>query len=210
MRKTIALLFYVSMLVFSSDCAIAQNTFKIDFGVINSRIHTENIPNIKTSEIQNFYFSAGFGKYLNRNTEVYIEAQYLTKGYTMRFGQELIDAFVYNFNYISLLPQIQYRPFHFLGISTGLEAGYKVAEKSREANWVVGPWNKSKDIKTMDFSWVVGVHFHFRNFYLKVLSDRGFQNISKLEFSDEQGNIIEDAAIKNRSIQVGFGYYILG
>lgn len=185
-------------------------TLKVESGVSKSSVFVKNIPDFKGTEIYNMYLSAGVGKWVSDYVEVYIDGQYTTKGYSARFGNELTDVIVHNFNYLNLMPQVKYKPFGFFGISTGFNLGYKMTEKFREADLNLGPWRKNNALKKFDFSLVLGAHFHINHFYFKLLLDHGLPNLNTLNYTDEDGNQIQDSILKTRSIQVGFGYYILG
>lgn len=175
---------------------------KYDFGAgLNyNNYYFKNIENPNVASRSGFYVSLTPKYHINKKLSAGLELRYSSEGY-LSSGQNL----EYKFNYIRLIPQIEYRVFKKLGLHLGPNIGYRVNEKYRDLG-VEWHDNESAHIKNWDFGLTAGVKLYVKNFYFTVRYNYGFSNVSNNQFKDPQGNNITNAKQLNRNIQFGVGF----
>lgn len=204
--KTICLLWF-SLLSIGVN---AQKLITFEAGINNSSVRSVNIPSANPSSINNYFITFGAGKSLNRFIEIKSDLQLSTKGYDMRFGENQLDIMIYNYDYLSISPSISYRPKNVISLNAGLSYGLKLRERRRQAGYVASNWSNSKTINNSDLSYILGTKIHYQYFYFKLQFENSIRDVNNRIYLDENGAVIENAQIFNKSIQLGFGIYLWG
>ena len=185
----------------------AQAIFSFDAGVINSKISITGVDNFFPSDINNYFISFGGGYRLNDRIEFKADLEYSTKGYDMRTGDDQFDIKIYNYNYLSLAPQFYFRPIPMLSLIGGISFDQKLRERSRQAGFGSGQWFNTNTLKDQDINLLYGISVHYQFMYFKLLLENGLVNINDVIYTDENGDQIPNVVTKNKSLQLGIGFY---
>lgn len=196
MNSKLAILFFTVLVSIS-----LQGQVKYDFGAgLNyNNYYFKNIDNGTTTSRSGLYASFTPKYQINKKLSAGLELRFSSEGYL--FSDQNLE---FKFNYIRLIPQLEYRVFKKLGLIFGPNIGYRINEKYRgdDLHWHSNPVNSLKD---WDFGLTAGIKLYVRNFYFTVRYNYGFNNVSNFPFTDSQGNNIENARQLNRNIQFGVG-----
>jgi len=142
---------------------------------------------------------------LSSRLSVLGEVQYSRKGHTVEFADG--EAFL-RYEYLDIIPQLEYRVVGPFAFSAGVNFGLKLAERSKLRD---GQTNKlANTISPTDLGLVLTAKVDFTKFYGFIRYNRGISDISNLEIN---GQLVEGVLIDvnqfNRNWQIGFGYNLL-
>ncbi len=134
------------------------------------------------------------------------EIQYSAKGFT--FDNGVTDEYSrLKVIYLDLLPQVEFRPANFLGITVGVNLGYKLNEKLKSPgeDWA-DPFSEFKN--DLDFGALLGLRLNFDRLNLKIHYNHGISNSSVSVFTDANGTPIASITQYNRNLQLTVGYLL--
>jgi len=179
----------------------AQLEVSVGGGLNISSVKIDNADIFNPDSRNGYYISVMPKISLNDNLKLNIEGQYSKEGFNYRDGT--IDN-ERSITYFRFIPQIEFTLLNIIGIYSGINVGVKTSEKFKiNGETVTGVMDA---IKSNDFSIPFGVRAYISNFYANVSYNVGVSDISDINFTNDDGSIIEDAKIQNSHIQIGLGY----
>lgn len=203
MMKKIALLAIITCATIS---AYAQFSIGPVFGASLTNV-SENHSSIQNddSTLPTFHYYAGIDV-SNRFSKKIIGSlglQYQARGFKYDVVSPVEDIEM-SFNYLSVIPNIEFKPLPSIGITAGASIGFKLSERSNDDD-ITSLFEYANPI---DIGGMLGLKYYFNeNFYLNLSYFNSLVSISDFEVSDENGNISEDKLRSlNQSLSLGVGY----
>ncbi len=200
------MILFCLMALFSYQSLSAQFGLDVSTG-INVHFHSYENLNIahETDRSSGFYFGVRPKYRFNENLNVGLAVQYSPKGGA--FNTPVLEAqTIYKIEYLDFIPSMEYRLLPFFSVGTGLNVGFRLNEKFKTG---VNDWDDiegAEITKSMDVGLVGNVKFNIKNVFLRLSYNHGLTNINDLEFTDVNGEVMEDVEQYNRNFQVGLGY----
>lgn len=111
-------------------------------------------------------------------------------------------------HYFRFIPSIEFKPISCLALLVGINSSILIGERIRSGD--EGAWNRTVVgiNKRFDSGGQVGTRFYIKDFYFSANYYLGLNNILNVTYTDENGNPLDDASVKNRNFQLGLGYRI--
>jgi len=132
---------------------------------------------------------------------------YSTKGHTLAYAlSDDVDQ-KNKYTYLNLAPQFAFRFVDLIEISAGPYLGFKIYEGTRlpDRDWV-----NTGDLdlfNSTDFGVIMAARVFLDRFYLKLAYEHGLQDIGNVDYTDLNGNPIDNKTL-TRNFQIGAGYLI--
>lgn len=206
MKKIISLVI-LGFAVFSFFQLKAQGGFGIMGGINFNTLETPNLSSFKEPGVEaGPIFGVFYDFKLGKKWAIVPEVQYSSKGFT--FLEGINESKVRTKTaYLDILPQVEYRPATFLGITGGVNIGIKLDEK------IKGPDEKWKTAlvelnKNRDFGFLIGIRFYLNRLNFKVHYNYGIRNNSFAEEAVIEGGELLKFKQFNRNLQFTVGYQI--
>ena len=184
----------------------AQIKLLVGGGANFSNISIRNVDFVKPNSATNYFLSARPELGLTNNLNIGLDVQFSRKGYNFDI-QDSQDIAGYRFQYLDLLPQVQYKIIKHLAAYGGLGIAIRTSEKIK----IDDVWSESvyKITNSSDFTYIAGLRIFPINklsFHLQYASS--LTSISNLEFVNNQGQTVENAKILLKNLQLGIAYQI--
>ena len=153
------------------------------------------------------YYFVGLtpGYQINEKVSLITDVQFSQKGYRDFDPVSGVKSKV-RFAYVDVLPQIEYWFHKSVSVGAGCNIGFKISEEYKLDN---EDWFGNEDIEytnSLDVGLVGTVKYHISKYHLLARVNYGLTNISDLDFTDINGQKIEDVKVKNMNFQLGGGY----
>ncbi|HMQ59610.1 MAG TPA: outer membrane beta-barrel protein [Flavilitoribacter sp.] len=183
----------------------SQSGFGVSAGVNYSTLEdVESIlldVGLEAAPVAGLYYTIDCGRLWN----ILNEFQYSAKGFST-LASDGSRMRTRNF-YLDLMPQIEFRPAKIVSISAGVNLGYNIGERSKQAmkKWDE-PFIEVSD--TLDFGGLLGLRFYLGRVSWNLIYNHGLVNRNGLEFTDFNGAPIPKPALYTRNIQLTAGYRI--
>ena len=202
--KNIVFLF---ILFCTSVSVSAQLGLSLGGGANFSNLKVDNLDSFKPTSSTNYFLSVKPEFHLTENLCIALDIQFSQKGFGLNADTtDFIDG--YKFQYLDIIPQVQYKLFKQLAIYGGLGVGIRGSEKYK----IRDAWEEAvtKVSSGTDFTYVVGVRiFATDKLFLQAHYAGGLSSFYKdVVFTDPQGIEIENADTKLRNFQIGLGYQL--
>ena len=194
------------VLFFQAQHMNAQIKLLVGGGANFSNISIRNVDFVKPNSATNYFLSARPELGLTNNLNIGLDVQFSRKGYNFDI-QDSQDIAGYRFQYLDLLPQVQYKIIKLLAVYGGLGIAIRTSEKIK----IDDVWSESvyKITNSSDFTYIAGLRIFPINklsFHLQYASS--LTSISNLDFVNNQGQTVENAKILLKNLQLGIAYQI--
>jgi opacity protein-like surface antigen len=197
-----AILFILLLLI--SFTIQAQLKIHAGGGVNFSNIDFKNIEIPEINSSTNYYLSVRPEIGITKSLSAGLDIQFSQKGYGYK---DVISGPVvgYRFQYLDLIPQVQYKFLSQLAVFGGLGVGVRTSEKTNLSN--VWTETKTKLSKPADFTYIAGLRvFPFQKIYIHAQFAGTLGSFLDVEWTDAEGKLIPDVSTKLNNIQLGVGY----
>jgi len=184
----------------------SQLNIYVGGGANFSNVSIKNIESLHPNTATNFFISARPEFGLTDKLNVGLDIQFSRKGYNNEVSNNQ-DISGYRFQYLDLIPQVQYKIIKQIAIYGGLGIAIQTSEK-----YNIGEvWKESvnKLSKSSDFNYVAGFRiFPVEKLGVHIQYASSLTSITDLVFVDDQGQIITDTEILLKNLQLGITYKI--
>ncbi len=198
--------FFVVILMLFVSITNAQLAVSIGGGANFSNLKVKNLASFKPTSSTNYFISVKPEFILTENLCVAIDIQFSQKGFGFDANTTgSIDG--YKFQYLDLIPQIQYKLIKQLAIYGGLGVGIRGSEKYK----IKDVWEEAviKISRGTEFTYVLGIRiFPTEKLSINAQYAGGLSSFFNAIFTDSQGNPIENVDTNLRNFQVGIGYQL--
>ena len=199
------LVFVFFTLVFISNVS-AQLGLSVSGGANFSNLKVDNLDSFKPTSSTNYFFSVRPEFYLSDNLSLSLDIQFSRKGFGLD-ADTLQESQGYRFQYLDLIPQVQYKIVKQFAIFGGLGVGIRGSEKYK----IKDAWEEAvtKVSSGSDFTYVLGVRvFPTEKLSIHAQYASSLSTFYNVEFSDSQGNKIENVDTRLKNFQLGIGYQL--
>lgn len=185
--------------------SIAQVNLDFSAGINLSRASLRNVAELEFQNRTGYFIGIAPGYRITERFNVQLGAQYSVKGYKPNFpaGSEFS---IYRMSYWNIMPEIEYEFLQSLSVGVGAYRAFLAVEDFKIGN---SDWMESsigETVKSTDYGLMAKLKYNFRDIFAYVRYEHGLKDVALLEFTDINGNLIEDARQLNRNIQFGLGY----
>ncbi len=201
-------------LILFTFCLYGQINYSVgmgpqyNLGIIEPAQQFENANNFS-------YFGKGELYYTKNKMTFHLAAQWNRTKFIQNFispGSGRIDEFQFRTDYLNLSPSVGFKPIKFVGINAGGYFGFNIADATFEnitETWInASTFNVTSQI---DYGLLFGINGYIaQNISLELKYNFGFKNLkdgSAVQFTDNDGNLITNYSIKNRTIQLSFNFH---
>lgn len=191
----------------------AQLSVGIQGGFNSSTIYFSGLPSGVSHQprAKNYYFAGITTSYpLGTKWSVGLDAQYAVRGVGFEQQENANTTTNSRRKNIDLTPKVSYQLLKNVDLHFGIYHSFFLRHEIQLGN--TDNWVEPFAIyyaKT-DFGLSPGLRFHIGRFSLLASGQIGLKSIAKIDFTNENGEIIENVHEKNRAIQLGLGYRICG
>lgn len=191
---------FYAILFLSSMSAFAQLTLTPTIGFCISKSEITYPVFSEPDDVNRLYAGVQLQKNISEKFRLGFGLQYAGKGFKARWPASFVE---WRYKYIEVIPTIEYKPFHFVGIYAGagvnvlIDADYKESEKWLEPT--------SNPVDNTEFGWVLGAKLFLKDFYLNFSYNRSLLSVSRYKLTDVNGKTT-DANEFNYSFRFGIGY----
>ena len=201
------------LLLFTMRPLSAQLSVGIQGGFHASTIHFSGLPSGVSHHPQakNHYFVGITSSYpLNAKWSVGLDAQYAVRGVGFEQQENANTTTNSRRKNIDLIPKISYQLLKNVGLHLGVYHSFFLRHDVQLGNTDTWVEPFANYYSKTDIGLSPGLRFHIGRFSLLASGQIGLKSISKIEYTNEIGEIIENVHEKNRAIQLGLGYRICG
>lgn len=205
--KNIPLALLSFLLLFTTSESIsAQFNLSVTGGINNSNYAYKNVENLSSENKTGYFLGVAPGYRFSEKFQLVVDFQYSIKGYNTGIDDpQLVSAF--QFAYLDIIPEIEYRVFNNLAIGIGVNYGVKLNEQFRVQD---NDWNDVSNrfelLKSVDFGLTGKVKANYKNLFGFIRYSLGLKDITDLVFTDENAQVIGDVELSSRVLQIGIGY----
>ncbi len=181
--------------------------FSLDvLGGIN--IASQTIENFETADpTANTYFFAGVsaGYLCKSKVRFFSDLLYSQKGF--KDGDKIeYSPSSYRFNYIDVLPQIEYRVHRNIGVFVGVDFGINISEEQKVSGANDFVKFEGDVVKSFDFGLIGGIRAQLGALSLFARYNPGLTNVNNQTFTDQNGFDFNTVKIRNMNLQFGLQY----
>lgn len=200
-------LFILTFVAFNLQCAYSQLSLGICSGLNlpTVKFYNLNFAGVELEEgIRPDFFVGLSPKYeIYKRISVRLDIQYSRKGYKVsNIGS---DDSKFRYEYIDVIPEIDFKLFSFLSFGTGVNTAFLIQESQKFDNtWYSG--DNLETIQVFDFGLVGTIRGEFKNFNVFFRYNHGLSNITNILFTNFEGYPIRNVQQKNKNFQVGIDY----
>lgn len=200
----------IILLTIATFPALGQLKVHLGGGINLSDINYSNLTSDfsaldSTETSANIYISARPEVGLTEKLSVSLDIQFSQKGFNNN-NQSSNNPGEYKFQYLDLLPQIQYLIIRQVSVHGGLGLAIRTSEKYKFND--VWQETKTRFSDRTDPTYVFGVRFYpIKKLSLQLQVAGSLKNFSVLEFTDSVGNEL-DIRSRLTNIQIGMAYQI--
>lgn len=197
---------FVILLFLISFKVSAQLSLTVGGGANFSNLKVDNLDSYRPTSKTNYFLSVRPEFDLTENLSLALDIQFSRKGFG--FGADSIqESQGYRFQYLDLIPQVQYKFIEKIGIYGGLGVGIRGSEKYK----IKGAWEEAvtKISNGTDFTYVLGIRlFPTEKLSVHVQYSGSLSSFFDITLTDSQGNMIENVDTRLRNFQLGIGYQL--
>jgi Outer membrane protein beta-barrel domain len=199
-------LVFIFIFFYTSITISAQLGLSVGGGVNFSNLKVKNLDSFKPSTKTNYFLSVKPEFHLSDKMCLALDIQFSQKGFGLDADTtDFIDG--YKFQYLDLIPQVQYKFAEQVAIFGGLGVGIRGSEKYK----IKGAWEEAvtKVSGGTDFTFVLGARI-FASEKLSIFAQYAgsMSSFFDFELTDSQGNMIENVDSRLRNFQLGIGYQL--
>jgi len=183
----------------------AQSSFSIEGGLNLSTVKFSGFERFEPLSRSGYFISLRHQTSFSEKWAFNSELQYSQDGYRI-FPEHEIDT---RYQFLRLLPQIEYKPHPKIGFLAGLNVGVNLKKETRQykGDWFTIPIDDS--INDYDFGFIIGGKYYLKKFTFSFRYNHGLSKTTEFTFTGENGETLGDTFGQNRSIQIGVGYAFL-
>lgn len=194
-------------LLFCSSFLSAQFSLGVEAGVNFSSVKFTGLDEANPEFLTGFNAGVAPRYTFTEAMSVLADIRYSTKGNKLAYALNEDVSLKNKYSYLTFAPQFAFRLIDFIEISTGPYLGIKVYEGTKlpDRDWV-----DSGDldlINSTDVGLIVASRVFLDRFYLKLAYEHGFQDIGNVDYTDINGNPLDNKTF-TRNFQIGAGYLI--
>jgi len=193
------------LLVGMTESVVGQMGMNVSGGLNYSNCKFVHVDRLSTSSRVGYFIGVAPSYRISKRIKVQTDIQYSLKGYDTN-EQIFVSGSKSRFGYIDIIPEVEYAVLNFLSLGLGVNYGIKVLEQHKIGNQ---EWFTSDEIETVsstDFGLTGKLKVDFNKMFAFVRYNLGLMDIAEFNFTDDNGERIEDAEQLNRNLQVGIGY----
>lgn len=188
-----------------TESATGQINLNFSAGINHSNCTFKQFEGASPEARIGYFIGVAPGYQFSDKIQFQVDVQYSLKGYGT--GTETnTTASEFRYGYFDIIPEIEYYLLDFLTLGMGVQYGVKLNEQFK----IEGEeWSDAGDYETInstDFGLTGKLKAYYRNMFGFVRYNLGLKDVSDAAFTDENGEVIEDAKQLNRNLQIGIGY----
>jgi len=199
-------LVFIFIFFYTSITISAQLGLSVGGGVNFSNLRVKNLASFKPTTKTNYFLSVKPEFHLTEKLCVALDIQFSRKGFGLDADStDFVDG--YRFQYLDLIPQVQYKFVEQVAIFGGLGVGIRGSEKYK----IKGAWDEAvnKISNGTDFTYVLGARvFPLDGLSIFVQYAGSLSSFYNVAFTDDQGNIIQNVDTRLKNFQIGIGYQL--
>ena len=184
----------------------AQFSLGVSGGINLSNSTYSEVLEIDTKTALNYFMGISPRYNFTSRFALLVDLEYSEKGFRLDDSMILGEA-ESQYVYFDIAPEIEYGLTNFLTLGAGFYAGFKLKEDLNVSQGAPPLLEQLELVKKSDFGILGSVRVDLKYFFLKFSYQHGIENITKLVFTDDSGQPINDAKQQNRNFQIGLGYY---
>ncbi|MBK7795414.1 MAG: outer membrane beta-barrel protein [Saprospiraceae bacterium] len=171
-----------------------------------------NYSNCKFEEFEGISPKGRFGYFIgiapsyqiNKKIQLQVDFQYSLKGYDTGIDNNPIPS-RNRYGYLDIIPEVEFDLLRYLVLGIGLNYGIKVNEQVKINN---GDWSDPivESIRSTDFGLVCKLETNYKNLFALARYNIGLINVSEFVFTDDNGQVNDNAKQFIRNLQIGIGY----
>jgi len=171
-----------------------------------------NYSNCKFEEFEGISPKGRFGYFIgiapsfqiNKKIQLQVDFLYSLKGYDTGIDNNPIPS-RNRYGYLDIIPEVEFDLLRYLVLGIGLNYGIKVNEQVKINN---GDWSEpiAESIRSTDFGLVCKLETNYKSFFAFARYNIGLINVTEFVFTDENGQVNDNAKQFNRNLQIGIGY----
>lgn len=194
------------IIAFQIQALKAQLRLSVGGGPNFSNISIKNIENLRPNTATNYFLSVRPELAINDKLNVGLDIQFSRKGFNNDVNNNQ-DISGYRFQYLDLLPQVQYKIMKHLAAYGGLGIAIRTSEKNK----INDVWSESvyKITNSSDFTYIAGLRiFPINNLAFHLQYASSIISMADIEYTDSQGQTIDIAKTTLKNLQLGVTYQI--
>lgn len=202
MKSILLSITFISLLI--TNYTYTQLSLHAGGGANFSNVSFKNIESIRPNTATNYFISVRPELGLTDNLNIGVDVQFSRKGYNFDVNNNQ-DISGYRFQYLDIIPQVQYRLLKQLAVYGGLGIAIQTSEKFN----IGEVWRESvaKISKSSDFTYVLGLRlFPIDKLGVHLQYASSLTSISDLIYTDSMGQPIVDTKILLHNLQLGITY----
>ena len=172
-----------------------------------SNVHFPDSAGIDEKYESNFSAGFSFRKTGEGRISYLADLAFAPKGYSYSVSVPYEQKVRFRYFYLDLAPQLQYRLTNVLSISAGPYGSLKLKERINAGDGWKKPLSLVGEFRDdTDFGFIASARAGFGQFTFALSYLHGLQNVSDINFTDENGVPIVKAYERNRAVQLTLGY----
>jgi ACT domain-containing protein len=197
----------ILLIITATVSAHAQLKIHAGGGVNYSNIIFTNLQTPELNTATNYFLSVRPEIGVTENLSAVLDIQLSRKGYFFYEDSTFANGSGYRFQFLDLIPQVQYKIIKPVAIFGGLGIGIRTSEKQK----IKDVWNEAIDkiSRSADYTYVAGIRIfplHKLSIHAQFAGTLG--SFLQIAWTDPQGSLIPDVSTKLNNIQVGIAYQI--
>jgi hypothetical protein len=166
---------------------------------------------VESGPITQFTAALGAKKYLTEQFGIGLEAQFAQRGFSQTAtGTPVASGF--RASYLDLIPQVEFRPWPFLGLVAGGLLGFRVEEAYRTAedNWESYTNLANLGVRTRgeDAAILLGLRGYWKQFFFSANYLHGLIAVESFTVTDANGEDIGQVEGRHRGVRLCIGYQL--
>ena len=156
------------------------------------------------------YLGIYYQKEWNQKFASAIEVIYSQKGLDNKSNFLGASDVQVNFHYLSIPLMLYYRPTENLSLGIGTEVAYLIDRTTNQEDLIMPEIFEDLYDQEIDVSLNIGTKLRITNrLWLESRFNVGILPVQELQFTDANGEVVDEARSYNRNFQVGFGYDLI-
>lgn len=181
----------------------AQLAINVSGGLNYSNVDLKNVNWFETEAKPGYFVAVEPSFRLTRRITLGADIQYSRKGFDFKnIGSS--EKISYDIDYVDIIPQLELRVFRNLALGLGASYGVKINENYDKQSLK----EQFQTVSKQDFGVIGKLKYSIKNFFAVASYNFGVSNISRVQYTNSDGEFIKDTDMYNRNFQLGVGYKI--
>jgi len=203
MRITCLILFLV---LASIKPLSSQISFLFEGGANFGKAQASENELFKNENIVGYYLAATPKFSLTNRLRAFGEFQYSLEGAESTYFEPSQEMLSYRQHYIRAIPGLEMKLTGPVSVLAGLNVGYAAIELSGSSTGSTAINPEFRFLKRLDYGLLTGLNINVLGLNIAVKYNYGLRDLNDINYTDINGNIIENIQLRNRFLQVGVGY----